>query len=219
MKKEQSFLDWAYDTSYVNRRNTKIAITFAVFCLLLATAGIGSVMALLPLQKIEPVVITVDKGTGIVNVVSDLDDSEFEKTDVVVFSEAGKYLLLREGYFHATYVEDYKATVLMSTGKAEKQYIENYAPDAPNSLMKKHKDNIQVNITWNSFNFASKDVLNIRFAKDTVDLREDTTKRTFHIATLRFKHIEDAEMSLKMRILNPHAFVVSDYQVNMEGIQ
>ena len=44
-------------------------------------------------------------------------------------------------------------------------------------------------------------------------------KRNNHIVTAKFEYVEDAKLSLKMRIFNPLAFVVSDYQIAREGIQ
>lgn len=215
--KVDEYMGWAYEKSYASNRKMWIAVGGMCFFAILALVAVGSVMALLPLHKIEPVVITINKDTGVSNVVSDLKGDNMEETEAIIYSEVAKYITFREAYFYHTYVDSYKKAVQMSAGKAREDLISNFAPDQPSGPMKKFLDNIQVNLKWTSFSLLGEDIVQVRFVKNTISKLKKKGKRTHHIATVKFHHIEDAQMSLVMRMVNPHAFVCTDYQLTQEG--
>ncbi len=216
---ENDFLDWAYDQRQSEKRKNIIGFIFAGIASFIAIAALLVIAVLLPLKEKIPVVITVNEGTGVTNVSTELIDKKIKATDAITLSDAAKYILLREEYAYHTYPDNYEKAVQMSVGKARTDLIKNHAPDALSSPMRSFKDKAQVNIAWNSFNFLSKDIISVRFVKETILDGEEGIQRTNHIVTAKFEYVDDAKLSLKMRIFNPLAFVVSDYQIAKEGIQ
>jgi type IV secretion system protein VirB8 len=217
-KQGNDFLDWAYDQRQSEKRKNSIGFIVAGIASFIAIAALLVIAALLPLKEKIPVVITVNEGTGVTNVSTELIDKKITATDAMTLSDTAKYILLREEYSYHTYPDNYEKAVQMSVGKARTVLVKNQAPDALYSPMRSLKDKAQVNIIWNSFNFLSKDIISVRFVKETIS-EDEEIKRSNHIVTAKFEYVADAKLSLKMRIFNPLAFVVSDYQIAREGIQ
>ncbi len=215
---EDDFYGWAYDANQHRKRKVIISYIVAFVSVMLAAISLSLNIVLLPLKEKIPIVITVAEGTGVVDVSTSLQDREMKTTEAIALAEAAKYVLLRESYSVHTYPENYKKAVTMSVGKSRNELIATKAPDAIESPMGKWHDKAQINIIWNSFNFLSKDIVSVRFVKELIT-KADPPLRSNFIATLKFEHLKDAKLSLKMRIFNPLAFVVSDYQVNKEGVQ
>lgn len=215
---EDDFYDWAYDANQHRKRKVFISYIVSGVCVMIATVAISLCIVLLPLKEKIPIVITVDKGTGVVDVSTSLQDKSMEATEAIALAEAAKYVLLRESYSYHTYPDNYKKAATMSVGKARTELIARKAPDAVDSPMDKWHEKAQINIIWNSFNFLSDDIVSVRYVAELVTKTEPPVRSNF-IATLKFEHLKDAKLSLKMRIFNPLAFVVSDYQVNKEGVQ
>ena len=215
---EDDFYDWAYDANQHRKRKVVIAYVVAGICMVITAIVLSSYQVLLPLKEKIPIVITLDKGTGVVDVSTTLSDQNMKSTEAISLAEAAKYVLLREAYSYHTYPENYKKAATMSVQKARAELIARKAPNAIDSPMKKWNDRAQINVIWNSFNFLSDDIISVRFVKELVT-KTDPPIRSNFIATLKFEHLKDAKLSLKMRIFNPLAFVVLDYQVNKEGVQ
>lgn len=215
---KNDFFDWAYDANQHRKRKIFISYILTAVSWLITGAALSLCVVLVPLKEKIPIVITVNEGTGVVDVSTSLIDKDMKITEAISLSEAAKYVLLRESYSYHTYPENYRQAVTMSVGKARSELIARKAPDAVDSPMTKWNDKAQINIIWNSFNFLSEDIVSVRFVEELVS-KTDPPIRSNFIATLKFEHLEDAKLSLKMRIFNPLAFVVSDYQINKEGVQ
>lgn len=219
-KSKDDFFDWAYDTRHYQNRNLAIAWGIAAAFAVLSICCIIALIALTPLKTTVPYVFTVDEATGIVEPQTSLMETQhLTPSSAEDFANVARYIRLRDSYLYGTYPGNYEQAVKMSTGVARTDLVQNYAPNGPLSPMRHLQDRGQADVRFKSISYHGQDK-NIAIARYVRDIKTpDGIATTHHVATVQFEYATAESLSLALRLMNPHAFVVTHYQSAEEGQQ
>jgi type IV secretion system protein VirB8 len=216
---KDDFFDWAYDTRYYQKRSVLLAWGTAAFFAILATLAIIAVVGLTPLKENTPFVFAVDKNTGIIEPRTTTDVLNWTADAAEDYANVAGYITLREAYLKDTYASNYEEAVRKSSGIARAALVRDHAPDGPKSPIIEWGERAQLNVRFKSVNHhgSNKNIVIARFIVDTV--YSDKTDSEHYVATVEYVYADGEELSLMTRLSNPHAFVVTNYQVSKEGFQ
>src|SRR5699024_785602 len=129
---------------------------------------------------------------------------------------AANYIRSREGYSRELAPLFYTRVGLMSSTDVGREYAEEFAPDNPNSPLRRLGSTGKITVKIVSISFISDDQLSIRFTTETKQ-KNRSTKTEHLIATMKF-HYSRAPMKDSERLENPLGFQVDDYRVARESI-
>lgn len=187
-----------------------------------AMAGCGTtvIMAialalLVPLHRVVPYVVTVDKLTGEAAVVT--TDGETAKPNSMADKHWIKaFVIARERYFYQLVQQDYNTVRRLAGPGPWPVYAKLF--DGDESLDKKYAENIEVTPRILSVTLNGDGLATVRFELSTRDKRtpaEPVVKRL--IATMRYAY-EKKSLSEAEAIENPFGFTVLGYQTDPELI-
>lgn len=209
-------MTWETERLVSEIRARKRAWIIAAAGWVMAVLAIIAVVGLTPLKEVKPFVVRVDQATGVVDVVSALEDSPNTYNKAVTRYFASQYIYAREGYSDKLAPTYYERVGLMSTGQVAQDYFEWFSPQNPRSPLNVYGQHAQVEAEIVSISFLSENLLSIRFTK-TVDYSNRRDETSHWIATMGFRYV-DAPMRESARLVNPLGFQVTEYRVAAEVV-
>ena len=214
-KKDSVFVsanNWEVERLEQLKKSEARAWWLAVALVLITIAALFAVSALAPIKEVKPYVIRVDNATGVIDVISGLEDSDKkEYKEVVVKYFLTQYVLKRERYFLPTLKTDRYEVGLMSSPKVKQQYAEETDPDRnPKAPIAIYGNSASVHIAFRMITFIDKNVALVRYAKE-VERAGERNPASVWVATIQFS-FTNARMSSKDRTYNPLGFVVNEYR-------
>lgn len=211
-----SAITWESERLVALRKTAKTAWIIAIVSVVVTSLSIIAIVGLTPLKQTEPFVIRVDNATGIVDVVEGLESAPNTYDKAVTRYFAANYIRSREGYSRELAPLFYTRVGLMSSTDVGREYAEEFAPDNPNSPLRRLGSTGKITVKIVSISFISDDQLSIRFTTETKQ-KNRSTKTEHLIATMKF-HYSRAPMKDSERLENPLGFQVDDYRVARESI-
>lgn len=178
--------------------------------------GLG-ISFLTPLKTVEPLVIRVDKSTGIVDQVTTMVDGKTNYEEAVNKYFLQKYVLYREGYSKELFEEFYNAVGIMSEPIEQQKYYESINPKNPRSPVNLYGPYAKVRIAIKSVSFLRPDIGSVRYMR-TVERGLDKSEVTHWVATIGFKYAGRA-MKESDRAVNPLGFQETDYRNDPDALQ
>lgn len=216
--------DWDADKIYEMAKSKKRAWSVAFLMMVLFSIQSLTITTLLPLKKVEPIVIRVDNNTGMVDVVTLLKDEVIETSNQTDKYFLNKYLRHREGFLWPTREEDRNIVGLLSAASEQERYMAESDPESnPNAPIARYNQNCEVNIKAKSISILAKDDVVAGVKTHTAMVRYIKTETrtgvspvvTHWVATITYTYI-NAPMSDKDRLENPLGFQVITYRNDSE---
>lgn len=176
-----------------------------------------AIAMLTPLKTVEPLVIRVDKSTGIVDQVNTIVDGKTNYEEALNKYFLQKYVLYREGYSKELFEEFYNAVGIMSEPIEQQKYYESINPKNPRSPVNLYGPYAKVRIAVKSISFLRPDIGSVRYMR-TVERGLDKSEVTHWVATIGFKYAGRA-MKESDRAINPLGFQETDYRNDPDALQ
>ena len=192
------------------RTGWRVAAAGWAVAILLALA----VILMLPLHKVVPYVVMVDKLTGEASVVSTAQD--FVTTSSLNDKHWVKqFLIARERYNYRLLQHDYDNVRRMAGNSPWLAYDRQFQGDA--SLDKKFGDNVEITPVVLSITLAEGGLATVRYELRTRDLRSSAEPVIARrVATVRYTYDLKGNIKESEAIENPLGFTVTGYQTDPE---
>lgn len=208
---------WEQDRIAGAKKSEKRAWIVAGAALVLALGAVGAVAGLAPLKAVEPFVIRVDNSTGIVDVVSALDETKSSYEEAVSKYFLGKYVTVRERWLYQIHEEDYQTIGLFSATDVQKKYGDYMDPRKnPASPLNVYGEAAEVHIDIKNISFINDEVAMVRYTK-TVERAGERAYPTHWVATIPFTYYPAPERE-RDRLVNPLGFQVTSYRNDPETV-
>ncbi|ENW0216626.1 virB8 family protein [Campylobacter jejuni] len=211
-----SAMDYEASFRYLIDKSNKRAWLIAFVSIFIAIISIVAVVLLTPLKTIEPYVIRVDNTTGMVDILTMLDEKEIKANEALDKYFISTYVKAREGYYYDLLNQDYLLTQLMSSEKVANEYRALYEGDNARDQILKNSNEVSVQILSivlgesNGVKTAT-----VRAIITTKNLTSKGTTQATKVITLSYDYIL-AKASEENRILNPLGFKVTNYRIDEE---
>ncbi|EFV4183198.1 type IV secretion system protein [Campylobacter jejuni] len=197
-------------------KSNKRAWLIAFVSIFIAIISIVAVVLLTPLKTIEPYVIRVDNTTGMVDILTMLDEKEISSNEALDKYFISQYVKAREGYYYELLNQDYLLTQLMSSEKVANEYRAWYeGENARDQILKNSNEvNVQIlSIVLGNSNGVKTSTIRAKIITKNLNTRglSESTK----VITLSYDYIL-AKASEENRILNPLGFKVTNYRIDEE---
>ncbi|EIF9292554.1 type IV secretion system protein [Campylobacter jejuni] len=217
MKNEfNTAIDYEASFRYLIEKSNKRAWLIAFISIFIAIISIIAVVLLTPLKTIEPYVIRVDNTTGMVDILTMLDEKEISSNEALDKYFISQYVKAREGYYYELLNQDYLLTQLMSSEKVANEYRAWYeGENARDQILKNSNEvNVQIlSIVLGNSNGVKTSTIRAKIITKNLNTRglSESTK----VITLSYDYIL-AKASEENRILNPLGFKVTNYRIDEE---
>ncbi|AOH51027.1 type IV secretion system protein [Campylobacter coli] len=211
-----SAMDYEASFRYLIDKSNKRAWLIAFVSIFIAIISIVAVVLLTPLKTIEPYVIRVDNTTGMVDILTMLDEKEISSNEALDKYFISQYVKAREGYYYELLNQDYLLTQLMSSEKVANEYRAWYeGENARDQILKNSNEvNVQIlSIVLGNSNGIKTSTIRAKIITKNLNTRglSESTK----VITLSYDYIL-AKASEENRILNPLGFKVTNYRIDEE---
>lgn len=211
-----SAMDYEASFRYLIDKSNKRAWLIAFVSIFIAIISIVAVVLLTPLKTIEPYVIRVDNTTGMVDILTMLDEKEISSNEALDKYFISQYVKAREGYYYELLNQDYLLTQLMSSEKVANEYRAWYeGENAREQILKNSNEvNVQIlSIVLGNSNGVKTSTIRAKIITKNLNTRglSESTK----VITLSYDYIL-AKASEENRILNPLGFKVTNYRIDEE---
>ncbi|EMJ9581347.1 type IV secretion system protein [Campylobacter jejuni] len=214
-----SAMDYEASFRYLIDKSNKRAWLIAFISIFIAIISIVAVVLLTPLKTIEPYVIRVDNTTGMVDILTMLDEKEISSNEALDKYFISQYVKAREGYYYELLNQDYLLTQLMSSEKVANEYRAWYEGENARDQILKNSNEVSVQILSivlgesNGVKTAT-----VRAIITTKNLTSKGTTQATKVITLSYDYIL-AKASEENRFLNPLGFKVLTYRIDDEVAQ
>lgn len=196
-------------------RSKRLAWSCALIAGVVATMAIGAVLALTPLKSVEPFVIRVDNSTGIVDVVTALNNDRQSYDEAVTKYFSATYIRAREGYTAGEAEHNFKTVSLLSSVPEQERFFSSYRGSNPESPQVVYGRFGSSRINIKSISVINKNVVSVRYFREA--RKGDETKISHWIATITFSYVK-TPLSAGDRLTNPLGFVVTEYRSDPEAV-
>ncbi|EDO7891034.1 type IV secretion system protein [Campylobacter coli] len=211
-----SAMDYEASFRYLIDKSNKRAWLIAFVSIFIAIISIVAVVLLTPLKTIEPYVIRVDNTTGMVDILTMLDEKEISSNEALDKYFISQYVKAREGYYYELLNQDYLLTQLMSSEKVANEYRAWYeGENARDQILKNSNEvNVQIlSIVLGNSNGVKTSTIRAKII--TKNLNTRGLSESIKVITLSYDYIL-AKASEENRILNPLGFKVTNYRIDEE---
>ena len=188
----------------------------------LAALAMGAVLALTPLKRVEPYLVRVDNGTGIVDVVPRYEGGA-EVSELVTRHLLTQYLTARERYFYATAETDFDVVGAYQNAVLNQSWSAEWARANPESPLNRFRDGTTVRAQVRSISFLRRrdgtaDLAQVRFLTATRPGGTGAEQLQYWIATLQYAYARPPTDE-RVRMLNPLGLRVLEYRREPEVIE
>ncbi|MBX2557040.1 type IV secretion system protein [Campylobacter jejuni] len=209
-------IDYEASFRYLIEKSNKRAWLIAFVSIFIAILSIVAVVLLTPLKTIEPYVIRVDNTTGMVDILTMLNEKEITENEALDKYFISQYVKAREGYYYDLLNQDYLLTQLMSSEKVANEYRALYEGENARDQILKNSNEVQVNILSIVLGESNGvKTSTIRANIITKNLNTRGTTQVTKVITLSYEYVL-AKASEENRILNPLGFKVLTYRIDNE---
>ena len=210
---------WEADRQSLQRRSLRLMGVVAAAGWLSAVVSVLALMLLMPLKRVEPFVIRVDRSTGIVDVVP-VYAGTVEFPDAVTRYFLDHYVTVCERFDFATAERDYEECGAFNTPRLNQAWYAKWVKTNPESPLNRYKDGTTVSAEVISISFFTgvsgvRDLAQVRYAKMVHPEGGSAVERSFWIATIQYAYTKPAS-DPRTREWNPLGFKVVDFRADPE---
>ena len=197
-------------------RSRKAAWRVAAGAGALVVLALATLVALLPLKRVEAFVLRVDNATGSVDIVTALRDGQASYGEVVDKYFVNKYVLNRESYDFDTIQTAYDTTALLSGPDVQREYLALF--QGPNARDKVLSNQARILVHVRSITpGTTRNTAVVRFATVRRQSNGAPDVEESLVATIGFRYVA-AAMHEQERLVNPLGFEVTSYRVDPEVV-
>ncbi|WP_257914068.1 virB8 family protein [Campylobacter lari] len=209
-------LNFEASVRYLIEKSNQRAWLVAFISMAISIIAVIAVIFLTPLKTTEPYVIRVNNTTGMVDIITSLQEEQISSIEALDKYFISQYIKAREGYYYKFLNQDYVLTQLMSDENVANEYRAIYAGD--NALDQIYKDNVEVSVKILSIVLGNSNGVKTSTIRALITKKDSVTKSTQQstkVITLAYDFLL-AKTSEENRILNPLGFKVTNYRVDEE---
>lgn len=211
----------SYEASirYLVEKSNRRAWLIAFLSIFISIISVTAVVFLTPLKSVEPYVIRVDNTTGMVDIITSVNQTEFVSDNEALDKYfTTSYVKIREGYFYNIIQNDYTTVQIWSSPEVSSDYLKIYEGD--NSRVDILKNRTEIDVEINSVTLGNSNgmkMATIRFNQIYKDAKSRTiTNKKAKIVTLAYDYSPQSLMTENERLINPLGFKVLTYRVDDE---
>ncbi|EAI3921315.1 type IV secretion system protein [Campylobacter jejuni] len=209
-------LDYEASFRYLIEQSNKRAWLISFVAIFIASLSLIAVVLLTPLKTIEPYVIRVDNTTGMVDILTLLDEKEITQNEALDKYFISQYIKAREGYYYELLNQDYLLTQLMSSENVANEYRALYEGDNARDQILKNSNEVGVQILSVVLGESNGvKTSTIRANITTKNLSSRGTSQATKVITLSYDYTL-GKASEENRLLNPLGFKVLTYRIDNE---
>ncbi|MEB2799634.1 virB8 family protein [Campylobacter upsaliensis] len=209
-------LDYEASFRYLIEQSNKRAWLISFVAIFIASLSLIAVVLLTPLKTIEPYVIRVDNTTGMVDILTLLDEKEITQNEALDKYFISQYIKAREGYYYELLNQDYLLTQLMSSENVANEYRALYEGDNARDQILKNSNEVSVQILSVVLGESNGvKTSTIRANITTKNLSTRGTSQATKVITLSYDYTL-GKASEENRLLNPLGFKVLTYRIDNE---
>lgn len=211
----------SYEASirYLVEKSNRRAWLIAFLSIFISIISVTAVVFLTPLKSVEPYIIRVDNTTGMVDIITSVNQTEFVSDNEALDKYfTTSYVKIREGYFYNILQNDYTTVQIWSSPEVSSDYLKIYEGD--NSRVDILKNRTEIDVEINSVALGNSNgmkMATIRFNQIYKDAKSRTiTNKKAKIVTLAYDYSPQSLMTENERLINPLGFKVLTYRVDDE---
>ena len=177
----------------------------------------GHSLVTLTRHSVEPVIITLDKVTGLAEVRARLLDMDLASDEAVTQSLIYRYVRDRETYDAADNAARIERVYETSTGQAADSLFALWGSEHARHPASLYGRDAQVTVAIRSISFIDPDTASLRIRKDVN--RGGATASRDYVVTLDFSYARGGERLIEAIWRNPLGFAVTSYRIDPETIE
>lgn len=193
-------------------KSERRAWTVASVAVGLCVLGIAAHYTLPPRVETQPYMVRVDNVTGMVDVVTVMDDQTVTGNEALDKSHLARYVTARESYNWYTLQKDYDNVGLMSSDDIGADYAALWSGE--NARQDQYRDRVTVDVDLISVVPNSDGIGTVRFITRTT--RNNVVSKASYVATIGYTYRNTSRMVESVRLANPMGFTVLSYRVDAE---
>jgi type IV secretion system protein VirB8 len=198
---------WAEETVREAQSSRNFAWVVALLLIVICGAQAAAIAIMLPLKRIEPYTILVDKTTGYMETVRGVKPGDLPQDQAVVEALLAQYVLAREAFDPADLPERYKRVALWSDSDARAAYVASYQRGG---AMASAPAGVRIAATIKNVDILSRSAARVHFATTQRDAAGAETVSDWQ-ATIGFR-FSGAPMRMEDRLINPLGFQAVSYR-------
>lgn len=216
---QQTAISYEASLRYLVEKSNRRAWLVAFVAIFISIISIIAVCLLTPLKSVEPYVIRIDNTTGMVDVISSVNKTEFISDNEALDKYfTTTYVKLREGYYYNMLQQDYIKTQILSSPEVSADYMKIY--EGTNSRVEILKNKTEIDIEISSVTLNDSNGMNtatIRFNEIYKDAQSRTvTNKKAKIVTMAYDYSPQTLTNEQERLENPLGFKVLTYRIDDE---
>lgn len=207
---------WEQEIIKRAKRSSRLAWFISIVLAGITVLSLLALILLLPLKSFEPYVVTVDRTTGYIEVLSGLTrPTNLTEQQAITQANVVRYIRHREGYDPYAIEENFGIAALLSTGVAARELQALYGAANPQNPARVYGRLRRVLVDIKSVTFPNASTAIVRFSTNE---RSDTESIVRHwISVVRFRYT-DTPMRNEWRFENPLGFQVYSYRREQETV-
>lgn len=208
---------WASDRNDELRSSRRAAWTVASVAVVVALFEAFALMLLMPLKRVEPYTLMVDRQTGYVQLLKPLNPELVSSDAALTQSFLVQYVIAREGYDVDVLQSDYRKVALWSAGTARAEYLAAMPVSNPTSPLALYPRSTIVDVRVKSVTSLGANSALVRFETARRDVGRQTAPARAWVAVIRYGYANGA-MTAEDRFVNPLGFQVLRYRRSAETL-
>ena len=180
----------------------------------IAAIALGHSLVTLTRHSVEPVIITLDKVTGMAEVRARLVDMDLASDEAVTQSLIYRYVRDRETYDASDNAARIERVYATSTGQAAESLFALWGAENRKHPAALYGSDTRVTVAIRSISFIDADTASLRIRKTVT--RGGASSDSDYVVTLGFAYARGGERLIEAIWRNPLGFTVTSYRIDQE---
>nr|WP_294810885.1 VirB8/TrbF family protein [uncultured Sphingomonas sp.] len=208
---------WAQDRQDALRASRRVAWIIAAVAVAIAFFEALALIMLMPLKRVEPYTLLVDRQTGYVQALKPLDPQLVSSDTALTQSFLVQYVIAREGFDVSSLQTDYRKVGLWSAGQARADYLTMMPASNPASPLATYPRSTVVSVRVKSVSAIGQKSALVRFDTIRHDAGRQPEAARPWVTVVRYDY-SNAPMSVEDRYVNPLGFQIRTYRRSAEAL-
>jgi len=221
LTKKEAYLaqanSWARDRLDAVHSSRRIAWIVASIAAVIALCEALALLALVPLKRVEPYTLLVDRQTGFVQQLKPLDPQFIGSREALTQSFLVQYVIAREGFDIDAIQSDYRKVATWSSGGARSDYLGQMSATNPDSPLARYPRTTTIEVAVKSITALNDHTALVRFDTIRHDAGQQPGQGRPWVAVIRYDYI-NRPMTAADRFINPLGFQVLSYRRSAETL-
>lgn len=201
------------------RRRERIAYAVAAAGVTVGLTGFVGAVSLFPLKSVETFVVVVDKTTGEMDRVAEVEALTLDESDAIIQASLVAYVDDRETYDLADSEPRINAVLQRSDGDAARTLRDLWSSTNADYPITVYGKESRIDVVIRSVNQIEPGLAQVRFTRTLRKPRDTRTVTRPYVATLGYEFRPNTRQRLQEVWANPLGFVVTSYRVDAETLE